>query len=215
MKGEYKGRYFMPRFSYQVFMPAVALAIALSSCAHTKIINAWKDPEYQGHPKKVLVHGMARNPDVIAVFENLLVDEFKKRGITALAGYRFLSDDVVVDKEAIKKLVKEQGIDTLFVAGPRNIKELQTLRPGSVSYSAGVYADPDGDFIMAAAGFSYKPGTYAEEEGTWEAVLYDVGARKRVWSVQVETYVSDTRMEEVRPAVEKVMARLLADKMIP
>jgi hypothetical protein len=205
----------MSRSNYHVLLPAVVLAVVLSSCAHTKIVSTWKDPEYQGHPKKILVHGMARNSDVIAIFENLLVDDLAKHGVSALAGHQFLTDDVVVDKEAIKKLVRKEGIDTLFVAGPRSFKELQTLRPGSVSYSASVYADPEGDFIMAAAGFSYKPGTYAEEEGTWEAVLYDVGARKRVWSAVVETYVSDARTEEVRPAVEKVMERLLADKMIP
>lgn len=205
----------MLKRNYRSLLQVAVLAVMLSSCAHTRIVSSWKDPEYQGHPKKVLIHAMARNPDVIAIFENLLVDQFKKHGIIALAGHRYLTDDVVIDKEAIRTLVRQQGIDTLFVAGPRNIKELQTLRPGSVSYSAGVYADPDSDFIMAAAGFSYKPGTYAEEEGTWEAVLYDVGARKRVWSALVETYVSDARMEEVRPAVEKVMERLLGDKAIP
>jgi hypothetical protein len=76
-----------------------------------------------------------------------------------------LPDDLVIDKVAMKKLVQEKGIDTLFVAGPKSRKNLQTLRPGQVSYSAVVYADPDDGFFAVVSGFTYKPGTYAERGG--------------------------------------------------
>jgi hypothetical protein len=215
MKGEYKWREFMPRYKYHLLLPAVALAVVLSSCAHTKIVSTWKDPEYQGHPKKVLVHGIAYNPDIKAVFENRIVDRFSKHGVAAVASHGLLPDSLEIDREAVKKLVIEKEIDTIFVAHPISRTELQTLRPGSVSYSATVYVDPNSNFVMAAAGPSYKPGTYAEMEGIYELVIYDVNARKRVWTAVVETYVSDTRMEEMNPALDKIMARLLADKMIP
>jgi hypothetical protein len=215
MKGEYKGKYIMPRSNYHQFLSAIVLAAALSSCAHTKIVNSWKDPEYQGLPKKVLVHGIAYNPDIKAVFENKIVDQLNKHGVAALASHGLLPDSLQLDREAVKKLVIEKEIDTIFVAHPISRKELQTLRPGSVSYSAAVYVDPNSNFVMAAAGPSYKPGTYAEMEGIYELVIYDVNARKRVWTAVVETYVSDTRMEEMKPAIDKIMERLVADKMIP
>ena len=205
----------MRRKPYHLLLLVVAFAVALSSCAHTKIISSWKDPEYQGHPKKVLVHGIAWNPDIKIVFENKIVDQFNKHGVAAVASHEFLPDSLTLDQEAVKKLVIEKEIDTIFVAHPISRKELQTLRPGSVSYSAAVYVDPNSNFVMAAAGPSYKPGTYAEMEGTYELVIYDVNARKRVWTAAVETYVSDTRMEEMKPAIDKIMERLVADKMIP
>jgi hypothetical protein len=198
-----------------VFLPAVALAFVLSSCAHTTIISSWKDPEYQGRPKKVLVHGIAYNPDIKIVFENKLVDQFNKHGVAAVASHGLLPDSLALDKEAVKKLIIEKEIDTVFVAHPISRKELQTLRPGSVSYSAAVYVDPNSNFMMAAAGPSYKPGSYAEMEGTYELIIYDVNAQKRVWTAAVETYVSDSRMDEMKPAIEKIMERLIADKMIP
>jgi hypothetical protein len=205
----------MPRSSYHVLLPAVALAVALLSCAHTKIISTWKDPEHQGYPKKILVYDMAVSPDVKIISENLFVEQFEKHGVSALASHKFLPDDLVIDKEALKKIIKEQEIDTVFIGGPRNRKDLQTLRPGSVSYQSAVYADPDDGFYAAVSGFAYTPGTYAEEEVAWELVIYDVSTRKRIWSALSETYVANTRVEEIKPVVDRIMEMLVADKIIP
>ena|SRR5208283_5558437 len=198
-----------------LLLPAALLAVILSSCAHTKIVSTWKDPLYQGHPQKILVNIMAMSPTVKIMLENQLVEQFEKHGVAALASYNFLPDDMVIHREAIKKLVQEKGIDTIFIAGPTNRKDLQTLRPGEMSYAVAVYSDTDSGFTMAAAGFVYKPGTYAEEDVTAEMVLYDVGAKKRIWAALSKTYVWNTREEEVKPAVQKIIKILVDEKIIP
>jgi hypothetical protein len=205
----------MLKNKYYLLLPALALAVALSSCAHTKIISTWKDPGYQGHPKKILVYGMARSPDVRAIFENQLVEQFRERGLYSLASHQFIPDELVIDKEALKKVVKENEIDTIFIAHPSNRKDLQTLRPGEVSYSTAVYANSDDDFFMAVSGASYKPGTYSEEEVTMEMIIFDVITKKRVWSALSETYVGNTRDEEIAPAVKLIMKALVDSKIIP
>jgi hypothetical protein len=205
----------MLKTKYHLLLPTVALAVALSSCAHTKIVSTWKDPEYQGHPRKILVHGMARSPNIQIMFENQLVEQLEEHGVVALASYQFMPDSLVIDKEAMKKVVKEKGIDTIFIAGPKSRKELQTLRPGEMSYSTAVYADPDDGFFAAVSGVTYKPGTYAEEDVVAEMVLYDVSTKKRIWWAIADTYVENTRAEEVHPAVNRIMKILLDDKIIP
>ncbi len=192
-----------------------ALVLALSSCAHTKVLGTWKDAGHTGYPRKILVYDMAWSPDVKAISENLFVEEFEKRGVKAVASHNFVSDDLVVDRAALKRIVEEQAIDTLFIGRPTSRKELQSLRPGSVSYETGLYADPDDGFYAAVSGFVYTPGTYAEEEVVWELDLYEVKTKKRVWAVASETYVTNSRVEEIRPAVKDIMERLIADKMIP
>lgn len=205
----------MLKTKYHLLLSTIALAVVLSSCAHTKIISTWKDPEYQRHPKKILVYGMAQSPNIMIMFENQFVEQLEKHGMVALASYQFMPDALVIDKEALKKLVKEQGIDTIFIAGPKSRKELQTLRPGEMSYSTAVYADPDDGFFAAVSGVSYKPGTYAEEDVLVEMALYDVSTRKRIWSAISDTYIGNTRAEEVGPAVDRIMKLLLDDKIIP
>jgi hypothetical protein len=198
-----------------LLLPAALLAVLLSSCAHTKIIATWKDPQYQGHPQKILVHVMAQSPTVRIMAENQLAEQFEKHGMAALVSHNFLPDDLVIHREAIKKLVQEKGIDTIFIAGPTNRKDLQTLRPGEVSYAVAVYGETDEGFSMAAAGFVYTPGTYAEQNVTAEMVLYDVGEKKRIWSALSKTYVWNTRAEEVKPVVQKIIKMLVDEKIIP
>ncbi len=193
----------------------VLFLLLQSACAHTKILSTWQEPGYHTDPGKVLVHAMARDPDVIAIFENEMVERFKKRGIDAIAGHRFLTDDIAVERGAITKVVKEQGIDTLFLAGPKSRKALESLRPGELSYGAAGYVSPDDNVGVFVSGLFYQPGTYAEDEVTWDMVIYDVREKKLVWSAVVKTYIWTNRVEEIRPALDKIMKRLLADKVLP
>ena len=205
----------MLKSTYHLLLTAIVLVFALSACAHTKIISTWRDSGYQGHPKKILVYVMARSPDVKAIVENQLVAKFEEHGLIAIASHRFLADSLVIDKDAMKKLVTENGVDTIFIAAPKNQNDLQTLRPGQMTYEAAVYVNTDDDFFAAVSGVTYQPGTYAEEEDTAEMVIYDVSARKRVWSALSKTYVWNTKVEEIKPAVDRVVELLVADKIIP
>ena len=205
----------MLKTTCRLLLPAIAIVSVLSACAHTKIVNIWKDPQYQGHPKKILVYVMARSPDVKAIVENQLVTKFEERGLVAIASHRFLADSLVIDKDALKKLVMEKGIDTLFIAGPKSQKDLQTLRPGQVDYEAAISTDSDEGFFAAVAGYTYQPGTYAEEEDAAELAIYDVSEKKRVWSALSKSYVWNTKVEEIKPAVDRLVELLVADKIIP
>ncbi len=189
--------------------------VALSSCAHTKIMSTWKDPGYEGPPKRVLVHMIARNPTAKAMLENQFVEQFEKRGMVAFASYNFLADQLFLDKEAIKKLVMEKQIDTLLVGVPTNRKDLESLRPGQMSYGTAVYENPDDGFYAAVSAYTYQPGTYAQEEVASEIVVFDVKTRRRVWTALAKTYISNTKAEEVAPAVKQIMNLLVRDRIVP
>ena len=111
-------------------LTSVVLVVALLACAKTKFLNAWRDPAYQGRPVKVLVHTLAKSPTVKIMFENRLVEQLGKHGVAALAGHEFLPDSLVVNREAVMRVVREKGIDAVFIAGPTNRKDLESLRPG-------------------------------------------------------------------------------------
>lgn len=203
------------RKEYPVLLLIPVLVAALSACAHTKVVNTWRDPEHKRLPKKVLVHAMAMSPTVKDLFENMLVNRLKERGVDAVASHGILPDSMELDKAAMKKVVAENGIDTIFVGHAIDKKVIETFKPGHVTYGATVYFDPDGAFVMAAVGPTYAPGVDDGEQGTVEFVMFDVAAKKRVWVVQTKTFVSNTRTEEIKPMVNLVMERLQADKMIP
>lgn len=197
---------------------AVMLAVILSSCAHTKFLNTWRDPAYAGHPKKVLVHSVGRDPTVKTMFENHLVEQLKEHGVAAVAGHKFLPDTLVVDREAIRQLVKEKGMDAVFIAGPTNRKDLESLRPGELSYAATVYEGQVENYDSFSAfvnGSVYSAGTYAGEEVFVEMVLYDARSNRRIWSALSRTRIWDTEVDEIKPAVSRVVEMLVDEKIIP
>jgi hypothetical protein len=199
----------------QSLLVAFFICATLSSCAHTKIMNTWRDPGYEGTPKRVLVHMIARNPTAKAMLENQFVEQLEKHGMVAFASYNYLADQLFIDKEAIKKLAVEKQIDTLLVGAPTNRKDLESLRPGQMSYGTAVYQNTDEDFYAAVSAYTYQPGTYAQEEVASEIVVFDVKTRRRVWTALAKTFISNTKAQEIAPAVKQIMELLVRDKIVP
>jgi hypothetical protein len=205
----------MSRTKCRALLPAAVLAAALSACAHTKVVTDWKDPGHQGFPKKVLVHGIAMSPTVKVLLENMLVERLKGRGLDALASNKVLPESMSLDKEAMSKVVRENGIDAILIGHPVDSKVIESFRPGHVSYGAVVHYSADGDFVMAAVGPIYETGIQTNEQAFAEFILFDVAAKKRVWVLHTKTFIRSTKTEEVKPAVDLIMERLRADAMIP
>jgi hypothetical protein len=84
-----------------------------------------------------------------------------------------------------------------------------------MTYATGSYASGSDDFEMAFAVYGYMPGTTAGEDVVMEMVLYDVSAKKRIWSTQAETFIWSNKVEEIKPAIDHLMKLLVADKVIP
>jgi hypothetical protein len=199
-------------------LTSVLLVVALLACAKTKFLNSWRDPAYSGYPKKVLVHSVGRSPTVKMMFENHLVEQLKAHGVAGVAGHDFLPDSLVIKQEAIRQLAGEKGVDAVFIAGPTNRKDLESLRPGEQSYAAAVYEGDVEDYDSFTAfvnGVVYSAGTYAGEEVSVEMVLYDISSNKRIWSALSRTYIWDTGVDEIKPAVSRVVDMLVDAKIIP
>lgn len=217
MNWKYSEVFFLPLKTGSRLL-GIVLAVALAACSQTKFVKSWKDASFADHPQKILVHTVGRDPTVKTIFENYLAEQLGKHGVVAEAGYPLLPASLVVDREALKRLVEEKGYDALFIAGPTNRKDLESLRPGEQSYAAAVYEgqveDYDG-FNGFVNGVVFSAGTYAGEEVSVEMVLYDVRSKKRVWSALSTTYIWDSGVDEVKPAVDKVVEMLVKEKVIP
>jgi len=199
---------------YLMLLQALTLAVLLSSCAHIRLSDTWKDPGYQGHPQKVLVLAMARSKTVEIMFENQLVEQLERHGLIAVAGHDVLPDDLALQREALKRAVKEKDIDTIFIAGPTNRQDLKALRPGERSYADEAFADPSTGNYLNYGGPSYDSGIYVKHVNV-EMVLYDVRLNKRIWSALGDIKIWDTPEKEIQPAVKHIMEVLISEKIIP
>lgn len=212
------------RSAYCLLLSFIVLAVVLSSCAYTKFRDTSRDPAYSGRPKKILVQSVGRNPTVRTshtlrtIFEDQLVEELEQRGVGALAGHEFLTDSVAIDRDALKQLVKDKEFDAVFIAGPTNRKDLATLRPGEMSYAAGLYEGRMEDydrFSAFANGAVNSAGTYAGKKVLMEMVLYDARSGRRIWSALSRWYVWDTSVDAIKPMVAGIVEVLSDEKIVP
>ena len=86
------------------------------------------------------------------------------------------------------------------------------------SYAGGLYeaqAENYDSFTAFVNGAVSSAGSYAGEDITLEMVLYDVRSNKRIWSALSRWYVWDSAVDDIQPAVNEIIEKLSAEKIIP
>jgi hypothetical protein len=188
-------------------------AMLLSSCAATKLTSAWKDPSYQGQPRKILVIGIAKKPLNKRIFEDEFVKQLKARGTNAVASYTLMPDEKQNDHALIAAKMKEQGADAVLISRLARKKTVHTFVPGTVTYAPSYYGNWR-DYYGYGYQAVYTPGYTAEDEyAIMEANLYDAGTEKLIWSASSETEIRGTNRNQINSYVN-VMVHSMADQKL-
>ncbi|NNG47628.1 MAG: hypothetical protein HKM86_11010 [Deltaproteobacteria bacterium] len=93
----------------------LACVCLFASCATTKLTEAWKDDQFRGTIRKVVVLGVFMEPDTRKIFEDEFADRLRVRGVEAVAGHKFITDAELPDKDVVIGKIKNFGADTLIV----------------------------------------------------------------------------------------------------
>jgi hypothetical protein len=144
---------------------AVALLV-LSSCTGTKMVQTWRDPQYQARPvNRIFIACFMPSDAARVTFENTLAQALLERGILS-ATSTGVFEYAPVDKEMALQFVKENKIDLVIVQ--RMMKETElAYMPGTVNSTV-----PDSPFWGSSSawygaygygGSAYTPG-YMEED---------------------------------------------------
>lgn len=142
--------------------------------ASTKLLNLWKDPEYKGKMKNVLVAGVTK-PGMRSIWENIFVYELGKRGIKATPSYElFPESDEKIPEDVLRKKVMDAGFDGVILTTSLGI---ETGKKYVASYITGtpVY-------------YGSWYGGYAVGVDFWRQPGYE----KDITNVRMETTVWDT-----------------------
>ena len=195
----------------------VIFLFILTSCATTKLNSVWRDDNYSGKIKRVLVVGVIKRPALRRFFEQEFVQQLKARGTDAVAGFTVLPPDEEVDKNLIASKLKELDADGVLITSLVDMKTIETYIPGEVYYEHAYYAPPvhyrewDSYYSRSYRAF-YKPGyTVKDEVVIMETNLYEAGSEKLVWSALSETFVEGSSNDLTRSFVQ-VMIKDLSEK---
>lgn len=185
--------------------------ILFTACLATKVISTWKDPSYQGSPKKILVYAVLKSPMLRRIMEDEFVAHFKYRGINAVPGYGVFPGEELVTKEVLKEKLKAEGFDTLLLSRVTGTRTEATFAP---NYQPAYYGSYQGYY---SNGYSeaYSSRYMVEDSyATTETSLFDVASEKMIWSGAGDTWISDREQKLIKDYVSLMMEAMRESKLV-
>ena len=183
-----------------------------ASCATTKMTDTWKDDNYRGTIRKVVVVGIFKEPDTRKIFEDEFADRLRARGVDATASHKIISEAELPDKDVGIGKIRKLGADGILVTRVMDMETVKNYVPGQ-AYAVPSYYSYYGGYYSYS--YNYRPA-YTETEGTayLETNLYNVGDEKLIWSGRSKTKLSATRYELIQAFVKTMLDGLSEAKLI-
>lgn len=181
------------------------IAMLLTACSTTQIKSVWKDPSYLGHPQRVMVIAVAREPIYRRIYEDEFVSQLKARGTDAIASYTMLSDRSQDDQEAIAKMVVQLGADTVLVSRLVSKRSVRVYYPATV-YHRPYYYGKWPDYYRQGYESINTPGyTTKYEYALMETNLYDARNDNLIWAITTETGVDSLNQTFIKPYIGTIL----------
>ena len=193
---------------YVVF-PA-AWVLLLTSCATTKVTGVWKDENYRGTIRKVVVVGVFENQDTRKIFEDEFADQLKARGVEAFASHKIFPGEKLPGKDIVVEKLRNIGADGLLVTRIIDTETVKIYASGT-SYVVPSYYSYYGTYYN----YVYSPGhTYNEGFAYAETNYYEVKEEKLVWSGRSKTEFETRRYELIQAFVKIMIEKMAEDKLV-
>ena len=156
----------------------------LASCASTKVVDQWTDPDFGAKLKNILVLSLNESDKSRHLFEDRFLNEMKQRKIRSSVSYELIPSNKDITKEKIQAAITGSDIDGVLVL--RSVKITKEQR--EVRADAG-YTRYD-DFYAYVGTYRPNYDAYTVEDTIVhvEANLYAVDGAKLIWSGKTETF---------------------------
>jgi hypothetical protein len=204
-------------------LPAAIFALLLCSCAATSVKKTWKSAEYHGAPlTKIAVLTVDERVLLRKGFENRLAAQLRKHGVSPTLTYEMFSlAEINQDKQAAADRLRVAGAQAVAILRLVDVgTQYRETRPGHEAYAeyiAGVDTGPWYDYYSVA--FADMSPTYGnlKQKVLLQTTLFDLASAKALWTGLTQTVVTESmdRVAEMDPIVEKIVAAMSQDGMIP
>jgi hypothetical protein len=190
------------------------LLFAVTGCASTKIVDTWRDPEFQGpiNFRRTLVVAMHPDPTLRKVAENTIVERIGRT--RAIAGSQLLTEEERHSRAKLNyRLTKGDvdGVITIAIVGTRQL----VGRADDVANDEPFYT-----YYDRAAAFTAGP-TAAETETAYrvETRIYALkpgagGGGKLIWTAVSDTVDPENAHDAVQDIAKAVGGELRKQKLI-
>jgi hypothetical protein len=197
----------MERLHFRILAAAAAL-VTMTSCATTSVVDTWRNSNITSAKyRKLLVVRVSQDANVRRVYEDVMADELKKRGIAGVPAYTALPGDPKVGREALEKAVNLTGADAVLTVQTVGTEVRTVAQPGYGYWYPSYF--PTWNFYGYYSSFP-PPESYYEtyKVASIQVNLFDAKSGSLVWAATLKT------TEPARSvAVSRDIAKIVADKL--
>jgi hypothetical protein len=160
-----------------------ACLVLLCGCSSIKVIETWNNPAKSGpHYQKLMIVGIGHDESIRAVAENILVEELRRGGVSAVASHTLVKEIDNAKRDDIVAAVRSTGADAVLTIRPIAKGNTNVTQGGQSQGIYGTATNVGGTFVPAAKTYS---------DATLQATLYDSASTELVWSATIATYDAD------------------------
>jgi hypothetical protein len=156
-------------FRFALLFFFLAAGFAASSGKSVKVITSWFNQNYEGQTfHKILVIGVAQNPEVRADFEDAMAAQIARAGIETIPGNHILlrpDPNVKLDLDYLRGQVRDNHIDAIVVSRLLKVDKKVTVVPSSTYIAPYPYYYSFYGYLGAVYPTVYQPG-YTREDTT-------------------------------------------------
>ena len=192
------------------FTAALLLVILLGACASTRPVVEWRDEQYSGAMKSLLVIAATDDGALRRFAEDAFRDRFESMGLTVITGYRLLGESTEVTRESVAKALGVRDLDGVLVTRLLGVEEVEQYQPPTQVHHYRSYPR-----YYAHAMTVTTPGYYRRFKlVTLETALYDRRSGQLVWSMQSETMAPEAPQDVVEAQINLSARRLDASGLL-
>jgi hypothetical protein len=187
------------------------------ACASTKtnLTWVWKDETYaEGFLDDIMVIGVSDNFERRKIFEDILVEELKDRGVNAVSAAAVIPANEELTREKVLAEVEKQGLDAVLITYLLGVKgEDKFVPPATSEYPYPGYAR----FNI----YSYTTGVYSFYGGSYEkrreinldTHIYEAESQMMIWSAKSKTTNAET-VTKLSDTLGRAIIRDLREKKL-
>jgi len=196
---------------------SIIMLFFLTSCASTKVVSEWKDPDLTAKKfKKIMVIGVAKQPDQRRSYEDEFVRQLQAQGVMAIPSHTLIPRDKMRDRETITQNIKGLGIDGVIITRLKEVVDKKQFfgEEDKVPYDNynNMYEYYNSSFVIAPSSSSRNPTNY--QKIGFESNLYDTKTEKLVFSLASNTYAQDNIQKRLGSYIKIVVKKLFQNNLL-
>jgi len=190
---------------------SLIFAHMLTSCATSSLTTVWKDTGYRDQISSVLIIGISKKPAKKRSFEDEFVRQMEAYGVRAVASYKHLPSEEMLQKDAIVSKVTEMNIDAVLITRLVARKTVESYVQGSNYYRPPSHYNGWNSYYSR----SYNQGYVIKDEVVvLETNLYDTATEQIIWSAMSETFKGGSETVLIKDFIKLLVKNMSENKLL-